>query len=128
MNIKLNWDGIGIAASIICAIHCAFLPILASVLPALSGVHNLVFEWGMIVLAFVVGIYSLRHGYRKHHKNYLPFILFGLGFVLLVTKQFFHEAEIYFLIPAVMLIVGAHYRNFKMSRNRTCTSPHHKHN
>src|SRR6218665_1308048 len=127
MNIKLNWDGIGITASVICAIHCAFLPVLASVLPALSGVHNLIFEWGMIVLAFGVGVYSLSHGYKKHHHSHLPFYLFGLGFALLISKQFFHEHEIYFLIPAVILIVTAHYKNFKLSRVKKCNSLHHSH-
>ena len=127
MNIKLNWDGIGIAASILCAIHCAFLPVLASVLPALSGVHNLVFEWGMIALAFAVGVYSLRHGYRRHHHSNWPFYLFGLGFALLITKQFFHDVEIFFLIPAVILIVSAHFRNFKLSQAKKCHSTHHSH-
>ncbi len=128
MSLKLNWDGIGIATSVICAIHCAFLPLLASVLPALSGVHNHIFEWGMIVLAFTVGIYSLRHGYKKHHQNNLPFYFFGLGFALLITKQFFHEYEIYFLLPAVTFIVLAHFKNFKFSQSKACHSAHHKHN
>ncbi|HRD58704.1 MAG TPA: MerC domain-containing protein [Ferruginibacter sp.] len=128
MTFKFNWDAIGIATSVICAIHCAFLPILATVLPALSGVHNHIFEWGMIVLAFVVGIYSLRHGFKKHHHNKLPYILFGLGFALLITKQFFHEYEIYFLLPAVILIVTAHFKNFKLSRHKNCHSAHHSHN
>lgn len=127
MNLKLNWDGVGIATSIICAIHCALLPIVATTLPALAGVHNVIFEWGMIVLALIVGIYSLRHGFKKHHRNYTPFYLFGIGFLFLITKQFFHSMEIYFLVPAVIFMVAAHYRNYRLCKLSTCRSHHHEH-
>ena len=127
MSLKLNWDGVGIATSILCAIHCALLPIVASALPALSGIHNVLFEWGMIVLAFVVGIYSLRHGFKTHHRNYTPFYLFGIGFAFLITKQFFHSQELYFLIPAVIFMVAAHYRNYRLCKSSACHSHHHEH-
>lgn len=127
MNLKLNWDGVGIATSILCAIHCALLPIIASSLPVLAGVHNIIFEWAMIILAFGVGIYSLRHGFKKHHRNYTPFYVFGLGFAFLIAKQFFHSQEIYFLVPAVVLMVAAHYRNYKLCKRSTCHSHHHEH-
>ena len=74
MRIKINWDGLGIITSIVCAIHCGVLPFI---LPALSlfGVniiHNTMFEWSMIVMAFSVGLYSLYHGFIKHHHSFLP--------------------------------------------------------
>ena len=72
MNIKVNWDAFGIATSVACAIHCAILPIIISSLPILGVniIHNSVFEWGMIGLAFVVGSYSLFHGFIKHHRSF----------------------------------------------------------
>ena len=115
MNIKMNWDGFGIATSLACAIHCAVLPLLATSLPlfGINIIHNLFFEWGMIALAFVVGVYSLMHGYIKHHRSFIPVLVFMIGFLLLVTKQFFHEYESFLLIPAVILIIGAHYQNYR---------------
>ncbi|MEO7446128.1 MAG: MerC domain-containing protein, partial [Ferruginibacter sp.] len=64
MAVKLNWDGLGIATSLACAIHCAVLPLILTSLPlfGINIIHNSYFEWMMIALAFGVGIYSLYHG------------------------------------------------------------------
>src|ERR1700712_5568943 len=114
MNFKINWDGLGIATSLACAIHCAILPLLLTSLPlfGVNIIHNMFFEWSMISIAFVVGSYSLFHGYIKHHRSLIPVLIFATGFVFLVTKQFFHEYEFYFLVPAVILIIFAHYMNY----------------
>ena len=129
MNIKLNWDALGIATSIACAIHCALLPILLSTLPVfgINIIHNLFFEWGMIALAFVVGSYSLFHGFVKHHRSLTPVLIFSFGFIFLVLKQFLHEAEYALLTIAVILIITAHYYNYRICHRSKCSSPHHSH-
>ena len=129
MNIKLNWDALGIATSIACAIHCAILPIIMTSLPVfgINIIHNLVFEWGMIALAFVVGSYSLFHGYVKHHRSLIPGFIFSTGFVFLILKQFFLAFEIPFLIIAVALIISAHFYNYRLCHKSKCSSPHHIH-
>ncbi|MEO8769781.1 MAG: MerC domain-containing protein [Ferruginibacter sp.] len=129
MNIKINWDGLGIITSVACAIHCAILPLVLTSLPlfGLNIIHNLFFEWSMITIAFLVGSYSLYHGYIKHHRSLMPLLIFATGFVFLVTKQFFHEQEFYFLVPAVILIISAHYINYKLCHRSKCQSAHHQH-
>jgi hypothetical protein len=129
MNVKINWDGLGIATSLACAIHCLALPLVLTSLPlfGINIIHNGFFEWGMILLAFGVGVYALVHGYKTHHKNLLPIILFCIGFLLLVTKQFFLSVEIYFLIPAVAFIISAHVTNYRLCKKSKCASPHHAH-
>ena len=129
MKIKLNWDAMGIATSVACAIHCALLPVLVSTLPVfgINIVHNLIFEWGMIALAFLVGSYSLFHGYIKHHRSFFPILIFSTGFIFLVLKQFFTEFEYSFLTIAVALIISAHYYNYRLCHQSKCASPHHKH-
>jgi hypothetical protein len=129
MNIKLNWDALGIGTSILCAIHCALLPVLMGSLPVfgVNIIHNLAFEWGMIALAFVVGSYSLFHGYKKHHRSIVPVLIFGIGFIFLVLKQFFPEYETLLLIIAVILIISAHFYNYRLCHRSKCSSPHHKH-
>ena len=119
----------GIGTSILCAIHCALLPVLMSTLPVfgINIIHNLVFEWGMIALAFVVGSYSLFHGYIKHHRSPVPVLIFSSGFIFLVLKQFFIPYEIPFLIIAVVLIISAHFYNYRLCHKSKCSSPHHKH-
>ena len=129
MNIKLNWDALGIGTSILCAIHCALLPVLVTTLPVfgINIVHNLVFEWGMIALAFVVGSYSLFHGYIKHHRSLRPVLIFSVGFIFLILKQFFTQFEIPLLFVAVACIISAHYYNYRLCHRTKCSSPHHTH-
>ena len=118
MNFKINWDALGIATSVACAIHCAVLPLIITSLP-LFGVNiidNVGFEYTMIFIAFGIGAYSLYHGFKKHHHNFLPLTIFSIGFVLLFAKQIWHHQQAWFLIPAVVLIVAAHYINYRYCR------------
>ena len=118
MKFKINWDALGIGASLACAIHCALLPLFLSSLPlfGVNIIHNIGFEVGMIVLAFCVGSYSLYHGFKKHHHSFTPLLLFIIGFIFLVVKQFFIHIETWLLIPAVFFIITAHLINYRSCR------------
>ena len=129
MKLKINWDSLGIITSVACAIHCILLPVVFTSLPLFGFdiIHNSFFEWGMIALAFFVGMYALLHGYKTHHKNYLPLILFTIGFTFLIAKQFWLDIESYLIIPAVFFIIAAHIKNYLLCKQNKCTSPHHAH-
>ncbi len=120
MSIRINWDFFGIVTSIACAIHCAVLPLLISSLPlfGINIIHNALFEWMMISIAFFIGSYAVLHGYRKHHKNLTPFLYFTTGFLFLLMKQFFHDIEFIFLAPAVFFILYAHFVNYRYCRQQ----------
>jgi MerC mercury resistance protein len=119
MTKKINWDAIGIATSIACAIHCALLPLILTSLPlfGVNIINNLPFEFCMILLAFCVGAYALYHGWKKHHHRWVPLIIFCGGMFLLFCKQIWYSDELFFLIPAVIFIVSAHYLNFRFCRS-----------
>lgn len=118
MKFKINWDAFGIAASVACAIHCAVLPLILSSLPlfGINIIENQGFEFLMIALAFVVGVYSLYHGRKKHHHSYYPMLLFAAGISLLFIKSMLHSHSLMLLLPAVSLVVIAHYLNYKLCR------------
>ncbi len=118
MKFKINWDAFGIAASVACAIHCAVLPLILSSLPlfGVNIIENQGFEFIMIALAFVVGVYSLYHGRKKHHHSYYPMLLFAAGISLLFIKSMLHSHRLMLLLPAVTLVVIAHYLNYKLCR------------
>jgi hypothetical protein len=118
MRTKINWDTLGITASLACAIHCAILPLFLSTLPlfGINIIHNISFEAGMVLLSFGIGCYSFYHGYKKHHHNWAPFLLFSFGLVLLVLKLFFAHYQTWLLVPAVALIVSAHFLNYRFCR------------
>ena len=129
MKIRINWDGLGIATSLACAIHCALLPLILTTLPlfGINVLHNKGFEWMMILIAISVGIYALIHGYIKHHQSVIPLIVFFTGACFLIAKQFSSTYEHGFLYIAVPLIIAAHYSNYKMCTRSKCSSTHHMH-
>lgn len=114
---RINWDLMGMITSVACAIHCAILPLVLTSLPlfGINIINNSFFEWTMIGIAFVVGCYALSHGYRHHHRNLKPLLIFTSGFVFLILKQIFFNYEFVFLAPAVCLILYAHFLNFRYS-------------
>jgi hypothetical protein len=127
MAIKVNWDVMGIATSLACAVHCALLPVLLTSLPifGINIIHNTFFEWAMIALAFFVGVFSLIHGYIRHHQNPVPLLIFFTGYIFLLLKQVIPAHEYLFLAVAVLFIITAHLANFRYCRfNKVCNSIH----
>ena len=120
MKFRFNADILGIGASIACAIHCAILPLFLSGLSifGVNIIHHFWFECGMIALAFIVGLFSLRHGFFRHHRSPVPFLLFSAGMMFLLAKQYWHVYELVLLPFAVILIVSAHFINFRFSRSK----------
>jgi hypothetical protein len=118
MKLKINADIIGIGTSIACAVHCAILPLFLTGLSVfgVNIIHNFWFETGMILLAGLVGIYSLRHGFTRHHRSPVPFLLFFTGMLFLFAKQYWHVYELILLPFAIFLIISAHISNFRYSR------------
>lgn len=115
---RINLDGLGITASVLCAIHCALMPLLFTSLPLLGVdiIHNKGFEFGMIGLAFIIGTYALYHGFRRHHHSLVPFLLFTVGFIFLVVKEILPVHRVWMVFPALFFIITAHYINFLSCR------------
>jgi hypothetical protein len=130
---RVNFDTLGITTTIICAIHCALLPLVLTSLPVFGQnlVNNLAFEYLMILLAAGIGIYSLTHGFKRHHHAKGPIIVFSIGILMLLLKQVFHEHQLFFLIPGVLAIITAHVLNIKFCRisgtNSACVKDGCKH-
>ena len=118
LKLQLNWDTLGIATSVACAIHCAVLPLVLTSLPlfGINLIHNRFFETCMVALAFIIGSLALYHGYRRHHHRILPLLVFAIGFIFLVLKQVISIYEIRLLVPAVAFILAAHIFNYKFCR------------
>lgn len=118
LNKWINWDALGISASVICAIHCAVLPVFLTSLPVfgIEILHNKYFELGMIALAAFIGVYALHHGWKKHHHKKLPMLLFSIGMFFLLSKEWLHHISVYLLIPAIFFILAAHLLNYRLCR------------
>ena len=120
MNFRINWEAWGIAASVACAIHCAITPLLISSLPlfGVNIVHNPVIEILLLGAAFVFGVYTLWHGFKKHHHNFITIGIFTFGMLLFVMHQFikFPYSTLIFVLPGVVAIVSAHLLNHRYCR------------
>lgn len=118
MSSKVNLDALGVTTSLLCAIHCALLPVLMASLPVLgiNILHNAGFEYGMIGLAFIIGVTALWHGFRHHHHRILPVLLFSCGMMLLIAKEIWPTYELMILPFAVLPVLGSHWLNFRWSR------------
>jgi len=115
---KFNWDALGVSASLACAIHCAILPLLYTSLPfmGIDFITNKGFEYGMIALAFIVGVVALSHGFRKHHHRFYPIGFFTVGFAFLLAKEMFLDVHVLLLAVAIVFILLAHYFNYRLCR------------
>jgi hypothetical protein len=61
-------DRFGATGSLLCAIHCALLPLVIALLPSL-GIATWLgenFERGFVIFATGLGAFSLVWGYRRH--------------------------------------------------------------
>lgn len=61
-------DRLGATGSLLCAIHCALLPLLIALLPSLGIAAWLGedFERGFVLFATLLGLFTLVWGYRRH--------------------------------------------------------------
>ena len=115
-------DRFGAAGSLVCAIHCAALPLVIAMLPSLGVAKWLGdgFERGFVLFATLLGLFSVIWGYRRHGAiRALGLLLLGLaalwGGVLYVPL---HHA----LLPhALAMTVGgtlvglAHLANLRLN-------------
>ncbi|WPR76746.1 MerC domain-containing protein [Algoriphagus sp. NG3] len=120
-------DFIGFSASIVCAIHCAFLPFLISALPFLSlgFLENPWIEYSIILLSLFLALLALSHGFSKHHKKKLPIIIVSLGFLIIAYGLLWGPEELELIItPTGAVIVGiAHYINWLYIRKSKIEFP-----
>lgn len=119
-------DNVGMTASILCAIHCAIVPILITSLPllGLGFLANPLLEWGMIILALFIGFYAIGISYFRTHHKPLPMLLLITGFLVIIVGHLFITGWYEAIIVPVggLLIASAHFFNFKYTG--MCTNGH----
>jgi len=128
-NVKHNittskLDNIGMTASTLCAIHCALVPVFITVLPliGLGFLANPWFEWGMIILAFIVGVSSITSSYFRINKKTLPLVLLTFGFLIIITGHLFITGWAEGIIVPIggFTIAAAHFINYKYTGDCKC--------
>ena len=114
-------DRVGATGSLLCAVHCAALPLVLAIAPAIgAGLANHAFEIGFIAFASLLGLTSLVLGYRLHRIGHALALLVP-GITLLwcgVLVDALHENLIAHAIAMATggtLIATAHVLNLRFS-------------
>lgn len=98
-------DRFGSAASLGCAIHCACMPLVLAILPAIgvSFFASEPMEWMLFGVSASLGCISMALGYRKHGNKSTVFVML-CGLILLLEGRLLHETL--HLFGVMLLVVG----------------------
>lgn len=115
-------DRFGAYGSLLCAVHCALLPVLLALLPSLglAGVLGDTFERGFVVFATLLGLFSVVWGYRRHRAVRALWLLIP-GLVLLWSGTLYRPLHESLLLHAVAMTAGgslvafAHLANLRLN-------------
>lgn len=123
---KINLDRLGITASTLCAIHCAALPFVITVLPlwGMGFLASEAVEITMIAVSLILGVWSLSSAYRRQHQRIAPILVLILGFVCIALGHF---SGVEVLEPVLIPLGGftlaaAHVINLRLLK--TCPINH----
>ena len=115
-------DRVGATASFLCAVHCALLPFVLTVLPLLGlgflAGHR--FERCFVMFAATLALFALINGYRRHRRP-LPLLLAlpGLALLLLgVTWASGYSILVHSTMVTCggLLVASAHFVNLYIDR------------
>jgi len=116
-------DRIGLFTASLCAIHCALVPVLLAMAPALgmgfSGAADI--DQAFVVFASVLGITTVAIGYRRHRV--LQAVWFLVAGLVLLWAGSFTPLHDHGLGHAVLMTLGgvllamAHFWNLRLTHH-----------
>ncbi|HEX9998798.1 MAG TPA: MerC domain-containing protein [Abditibacterium sp.] len=125
-------DSVGATASFLCAIHCALMPFIITILPlvGLGFLASEPVEWGLLAASGVLGTLSLCVGFREHRRRRV-FGVLGIALAFLAAGRIFHEHfhdhplenwGIVFMVLGGLTMMSAHLLNRLLCRScRVCS-------
>lgn len=120
-------DRIGLTGSMVCALHCAALPVLLAALPSLGlGLGSEHLEAAFVLFATGLGLYTILWGWRRHRAvRALGLLVPGLGALWfgLLYPPVHHSLLAHALVMTVggVMVGLAHLINLRLS-HRHCRS------
>lgn len=130
-----HWiDSLGSVGALLCAVHCALLPIALALLPMFGfGIlASPAFELGFVFFASTLAAASLWHGYRRH-RAYHALALLVPGLVALwagiLVPVLHHDLFAHAVAMSIggTLVALAHLVNIKLSQGHVhgvaCSPP-----
>jgi hypothetical protein len=126
-QVQEQLDRVGATASLLCAVHCAVLPLVVTLLPlvGLSFLADERVEWMLVGLSAALGITSLCLGYREHRSRRALGVL-GIGLALLALGRILEGQHIEpwgvpIVVAGGLTMAGAHLLNRRLCHDcREC--------
>ena len=100
-------DRVGAIASLTCAVHCALMPLVLTLLPlvGLSFLADDRIEWLLVGFSALTGVTSLCLGYRKHRSRRALAVL-SIGLAMLVAGRIAEQRHLGWPGVAVVVLGG----------------------
>lgn len=115
-------DRFGATGSLVCAVHCALLPLAIAVLPSigLTFLGSEGFEGAFVGFATLLGVFSVYWGYRRHRAVRALLLLIPglLTLWLVVLYRPLHEMAVLHAIAMTLggtLVGMAHIANLRLN-------------
>lgn len=119
---RIDLDKAGATASLACAVHCAVMPLVVTLLPllGLSFLADERMEWMLLGLSALLGSCSLCLGYREHRK-WQALLPLSLGLTALVLGRLLEErhseaAGVAGVVLGGCMVAAAHFVNRRLCR------------
>ena len=91
---RFDADRIGVAASVLCAIHCAIAPFLLIALPTFGSIWaHPASHWGMALFVVPIAAAMAIRGFRKHRRKWVLGFA-AIGILLVIAGGFLPYLEI----------------------------------
>lgn len=130
-TIQFIFDRLAIGASLLCALHCAFFPLLLVAFPTLLALPVDDEQFHLLLLWFVIpsSLIAIFLGCRRH-KDPLVLVFGLIGLSLMIFAAFLgHDllgemGEKWMTVIGAILLAAAHWRNFSLCRKDDCQDQH----
>ena len=131
MNTQINSDKVAATLSILCALHCLFMPaflIVSTGIFALS-MDNEIIHYAILFVAIPISLFALYRGYKNHKIKNLFFIgitgiLILFAAIMLPDSAYQEQLEKALTVLGSILVVYAHYKNYKTCKKIECEACH----
>lgn len=117
------WDKTGMAASVLCIMHCILTPLVAASLPILASTEKST-HIGLTICLMAIGLIAFIPGYRTHGR--LRTLILGMsGFIMLCVAVIMPEGmasetlETTFTVLGGGFLIAAHMSNLYFCK--TCS-------
>lgn len=114
-------DRTGLFASLACAVHCALLPLLLGLFPALGIGFFLSadIDQAFSLFAGLLGVFTLSLGYRRHRVFHAwALMLPGLALLWIGSFTALHDHSLShaaLMTSGGLLVAGAHFLNLRLT-------------